>query len=73
MLTRRNLYPFRGEVRLLEDLCASDPKVHTAITCGSQAYSPPMWAPFSATERRIGRTTNTSAKLTTAKTEKTSK
>ena len=37
------------------------------------SYSAPIRAPFSATERRIGGTTNTSAKLTTAKTEKTSK
>ena len=36
-------------------------------------YSAPMWAPFSATERFISSTTNTSATMTTANTQKTSK
>jgi hypothetical protein len=37
------------------------------------AYSPPIRAPFSATERFISSTTNTSATMTTASTQNTSK
>ncbi len=36
-------------------------------------YSPPMWAPFSATERRMSRTVNINSKPTAAEKENTSK
>jgi len=39
----------------------------------SSAYSPPMWAPFSATERFISSTVNSGASVTTANSRKTSK
>jgi len=50
---------------------------HGAPLCvadlNEKRYSPPMWAPFSATERRMSRTKNISSWPIAAEKEKTSK
>ena len=47
---------------------------HSRVTLyGAWYYSPPIRAPFSATERFISSTTNASATMTTASTQNTSK
>ena len=44
-----------------------------AVVTSESAHSPPMRAPFSATERFISSTTGTSASITTAISQKQSK
>ena len=60
----------QGHRHAPQELTQSD---KSQVRPSDRVYSAPMWAPFSATERFISRTSRTRAAATTAPSQKTSK
>ncbi len=70
----RGLSPNGAKTVAARFLCTPGIESNSSYDCKRpESYSPPMRAPFSATERFINKTTGTSASINIAKIQKQSK